>query len=87
MATSPMVPNMTLDPYPRERCVDVDGKRSVGRKELRHPPSSNMRGGKGQIFGRDRTKRHILVMMRLTRPTQEGQLARSRTTYRMVNSG
>jgi hypothetical protein len=45
MTASPKVPNMTLDPYPRERCVEVDGKRSTGRKELRHPSSSNTRGG------------------------------------------
>jgi hypothetical protein len=36
----------TLDPYPRERCVEVDRKRSAGMKELRHPPSSSMRGSR-----------------------------------------
>jgi hypothetical protein len=45
MTASPKVPNITLDPSPRERCVRFDGKRSTGRKALRHPPSTNMRGG------------------------------------------
>jgi hypothetical protein len=44
MNASPKVSNMTLDLYSRERCVEVDGKRSFGRKTLRHPSSSNMRG-------------------------------------------
>jgi hypothetical protein len=48
--------NNSRYPYRREICVEVDGKRSIGRKELRHPPSSNTRGGEGQIFGRDWTK-------------------------------
>jgi hypothetical protein len=81
MTASPKVPNITLDPSPRERCVRVDGKRSTGRKELRHPPSTNTRGGEGQIFGRNQMKRLILVMMRLT---WEGRLARSETNCRMV---
>jgi hypothetical protein len=44
MIASPKVPNMTLDPYPRARCVEVDWKISPRRKVLRHPPSSNTRG-------------------------------------------
>jgi hypothetical protein len=27
-----------IDPYPRERCVEVDRKRSAGRRELENPP-------------------------------------------------
>jgi hypothetical protein len=46
MTASPKVLIMTLDPYPRERCVEVDRKRSIGRRELRHPPSTNMRSSK-----------------------------------------
>jgi hypothetical protein len=34
MTTRPEVPNMTLYPYPRERCAEVYRKRSSGRKEL-----------------------------------------------------
>jgi hypothetical protein len=44
---------MTLDPYPRERCVEFDRKRSVGRKALRHPPSSNMRGSRRPNIWKD----------------------------------
>jgi hypothetical protein len=32
MTTSPKVPNITLYTSPRERCVRVDGKISIGRK-------------------------------------------------------
>jgi hypothetical protein len=46
MTASPKVLKMTLDPCPRERCVEVDRKRSTGRKELRHPPSSNTRSSR-----------------------------------------
>jgi hypothetical protein len=35
-----------VDPYPREICVEVDRKRSVGRRALRNPPSSNTRSSK-----------------------------------------
>jgi hypothetical protein len=45
MTASPKVPNISLDPSPRERCVKVDGREPTGRKALRHPPSSNTRGG------------------------------------------
>jgi hypothetical protein len=53
MTASPKVPNMTLDPYPRERCVEVDRKRSTGRKALRHPPSSNTRGSRRPKIWKD----------------------------------
>jgi hypothetical protein len=53
MTASPKVPNMTLDPYPRERCVEVDRKRYVGRKALRHPPSSSMRGSRRPNIWKD----------------------------------
>jgi hypothetical protein len=66
MTTGPKVPNITLDPYPRERCVKVDGKRSIGRKELRHPSSSNMRGGRRPNIWNKLDEEKILVMMRLT---------------------
>jgi hypothetical protein len=44
MTINPKVLNITLDPYPRERFVEADGKRSVGGKALRNPSSFNMRG-------------------------------------------
>jgi len=44
MTASPKVPNMTLDPYSKVRCVEVDRNISIGRKSLRHPPSTTMRG-------------------------------------------
>jgi hypothetical protein len=44
MIASHKVLNMDLDPCPRARCVEFDGKRSTGRKESRHPPSSITRG-------------------------------------------
>jgi hypothetical protein len=53
MTTSPKVPQINLDPCPRERCVEVDRKRSAGRKALRHPPSSNMRGSKRPKIWKD----------------------------------
>jgi hypothetical protein len=37
----PQGTKITLDPYPRERCVEVDRKRYARRRELRNPPSSN----------------------------------------------
>jgi hypothetical protein len=46
MTASPKVPNISLDPSPREICVEVDGREPTGRKALRHPPSSSMRGGR-----------------------------------------
>ena len=53
MIASPKVPNMNLDPYPRVRCVEVDRKRSTGRKALRHPPLSNTRGSKKTNIWKD----------------------------------
>jgi hypothetical protein len=44
MIASPNVPNTCLDPFPIEICVEFDGKRFVGRKELRNPPSTSMMG-------------------------------------------
>jgi hypothetical protein len=38
MNASPKVPNISLDPSPGEICVEVDGRKPVGRKELRNPP-------------------------------------------------
>jgi hypothetical protein len=38
---NPKVLKMTLDPCFRARCVEVDRKKFVGRRELRNPPSSN----------------------------------------------
>jgi hypothetical protein len=35
-----------LYPCPRERCVEFDRKRSIGRKVLRHPPSSSIRSNR-----------------------------------------
>jgi hypothetical protein len=44
MTTILKVQNITLDPYRRARCAEVDRKGSIGRKELGNPPSSIMRG-------------------------------------------
>jgi hypothetical protein len=46
MTASPKVPNITLDPSPRVICVEFYGREPARRKALRHPPSSNMRGGR-----------------------------------------
>jgi hypothetical protein len=35
MTASPKVPNITLDPYPRERCVEFDGKRSTWKEGIK----------------------------------------------------
>jgi hypothetical protein len=43
MTTSPRVLIKTLDPYPIEICVEINRKRSVGRRQLMHHPSSNTR--------------------------------------------
>jgi hypothetical protein len=43
MTTIPNVLIKTLNPYPGARCFEIDRKRSTGRKELRNPPSSNIR--------------------------------------------
>jgi hypothetical protein len=56
MTASPKVLKMTLDPCPRERCVEFDRKRSTGRKALRHPPSSNMRGSRRPNIWKDSMK-------------------------------
>jgi hypothetical protein len=53
MNTNPKVPQITIDPCPREICVEFDRKRSVGRKALRHPPSSNMRGSRRPKIWKD----------------------------------
>jgi hypothetical protein len=53
MNASPRVSNITLDLCPRERCVEVDRKRSTGRKALRHPPSSNTRGSRRPNIWKD----------------------------------
>jgi hypothetical protein len=59
MTTSTKVPKINLDPCPRERCVEVDRKISAGRKALRHPPSSNMRGRKRKKIWKD-SDEHIV---------------------------
>jgi hypothetical protein len=53
MTTSPKVLIMTLDPYPRERCVEVDRKRYAGRRALRNPPSTNMRSSRRPNIWKD----------------------------------
>jgi hypothetical protein len=53
MTTSPKVSQITLDPCPRETCVEVDRKRTVGRKALRHPPSSNTRASRRPKIWKD----------------------------------
>jgi hypothetical protein len=50
MNANPKVLKMILYPYPREICVEFDRKISVGRRELRHPPSSNTRGSRRPIW-------------------------------------
>jgi hypothetical protein len=37
MTAIPKVPNMTLYPFPRERCGEFDKKRSTGRRGRRRP--------------------------------------------------
>jgi len=54
----------TLDPYPRVRSYEVDGKISTKKRDLRRPPSSNMRNNKrpnilkdlGEILNGPRTE-------------------------------
>jgi hypothetical protein len=46
MNANTKIPNITLDLCPIERCVEFDRKRSIGRKALRHPSSSRMRGSR-----------------------------------------
>jgi hypothetical protein len=53
MTASPKVLKITLDPCPREKCVDIDRKGCTGRKKLRHSPSSNMRGSKRPNIWKD----------------------------------
>jgi hypothetical protein len=64
MTASPKVPNMTLDPYPRARCVEFDRKRSAGRKALRHPPSSNMRGSRRPNIWKDSDEKIVRTTLR-----------------------
>jgi len=46
MTASPKVLIKPLDFYPSARCVEVDRDRSTGRREIRHPPSSNMKNNR-----------------------------------------
>jgi hypothetical protein len=46
MTASPNVLKITLDPCPKEICVEFYRKRYVRRKELRNPPSSGMRSSR-----------------------------------------
>jgi hypothetical protein len=43
MTPNPKVRTINLDPCPRVRCPDVHRNGSAGRKQLRNPPTSNMR--------------------------------------------
>jgi hypothetical protein len=56
VTTSPKVLKITLDLCPRERCVEVNRKRYIGKKALRHLSSSNIMGRKGQRVGRTQMK-------------------------------
>jgi hypothetical protein len=51
---------MTLYPYPREIYVEFDWKRSVGRKALRHPSSSRMRGSRRPNICKKELDEHIV---------------------------
>jgi hypothetical protein len=84
MIASSKVLNITLDPSPKEICVEVDGREPTIRKALGilHHPAQGV--AENQIFGRDQMRRPILVMMRLT---WKGRLPRSTTNYRMVEIG
>jgi hypothetical protein len=57
MTAIPKVLKMTLDPYPITRCVDVDRKRSIGRRELRNPPSFNTRSSRRPNIWKDLDER------------------------------
>jgi hypothetical protein len=46
MTAIPKVQNISLDPSPRARCVEVDGREPARSKELRNHPSSNTRYGR-----------------------------------------
>jgi len=48
MKTNPKVPNITLEPYPKARCVEFNGRDPLERKALSHPSSTNTRGGRRQ---------------------------------------
>jgi len=53
MIASPKVLIVTLNICPRVIWVDVDRKRFVGRKELKHPPSSSTRGSRRTKIWKD----------------------------------
>jgi hypothetical protein len=64
MTTSPKVPQITLNPCPREICFEVDRKRSSGRKALRHPPSSSMRGSRRRNIWKDSDEKIVRITPR-----------------------
>jgi hypothetical protein len=64
MTTSPKVPQITIDPCPRAICDEVDRKRSVGRKALRHPPSSITRGSRRLNIWKDSDEKIVSTIPR-----------------------
>ena len=64
MDTSPKVPQINLDLFPIARCVEVDRKRSVGRKALRNPPSSTTRGRRRPNIWKDLDKKIVRTTLR-----------------------
>jgi hypothetical protein len=64
MTSSHKVPKMTLDPCPREICVEFDRNISTRRKELRHPPSSITRGRKRPKIWKDSNEQIVRSTLR-----------------------
>ena len=57
MTASPKVLINNLDPCLRAICVEVDRKRSIGRKALRDPPSSSTRDSRSSKIWKDSNAR------------------------------
>jgi hypothetical protein len=58
MNASPRVLKKTLDICLGVRCIEVDRKRSIGRRELRHPPSFNTRSSRSPNIWKDSEKKY-----------------------------
>jgi hypothetical protein len=86
MTASPKVPNMTLDLYPRARCVEVDRKRSAGRKALRHPPSSSTRGSRRPNIWKESDEKIVRTTPRYVSGMHQDGIAHDKDSLKPTNN-
>jgi hypothetical protein len=84
MIASPKVQNVTLDPYPREICFEVDINIFIGRKELMNPPSSNMRGRRRPNIWKESDENIVRTTLRYDSDMHQMEISHERDSLNSI---